>query len=66
MAAGLAAGSDLAGASGAGIARSCPKAEINDRRKHRNRTATECRARILDRGTDVASYNEPKVLARRG
>ena len=31
-----------------------------------HRTTTECRARILDRGTGVASYNEAKVLARRG
>jgi len=35
MAAGFAAGSDLAGTSGAGIARSFPEAEISDRRKHR-------------------------------
>ena len=27
-----------------------------------HRTTTECRARILDRGTGVASYNEAKVL----
>jgi hypothetical protein len=27
-----------------------------------HRTPTECRARILDRGTGVASYNEAKVL----
>jgi hypothetical protein len=31
-----------------------------------HRTTTECRARILDRGTAVASYNEAKVLAQRG
>jgi hypothetical protein len=30
------------------------------------RTTTECRARILDRGTGVASDNEAKVLAQRG
>jgi hypothetical protein len=29
-------------------------------------TITECRARILDRGTGVASYNQAKVLAQRG
>ena len=27
-----------------------------------HRTTTECRARILDRATGVASYNEAKVL----
>src|SRR6266481_8674107 len=31
-----------------------------------HRTTTECRALILGRGTGVASYNEAKVLARRG
>jgi len=31
-----------------------------------HRTITECRARILDRGTGVASYNEPRALAQRG
>jgi hypothetical protein len=31
-----------------------------------HRTITECRARILYRGTDLASYNEPKALAQRG
>jgi hypothetical protein len=31
-----------------------------------HRTTTECRARILDRGTGIASYNEAKVLAQRG
>ncbi len=31
-----------------------------------HRTITECGARILYRGTDVASYNEPKALAQRG
>jgi non-haem Fe2+, alpha-ketoglutarate-dependent halogenase len=30
------------------------------------RTITERNARILYRGTDVASYNEPKALAQRG
>jgi hypothetical protein len=28
-----------------------------------HRTITECRARILYRGTEIASYNEPKALA---
>ena len=31
-----------------------------------HRTITERNARILYRGTDVASYNEPKALAQRG
>jgi hypothetical protein len=31
-----------------------------------HRTITECGARILYRGTDVASYNEPMALAQRG
>ena len=31
-----------------------------------HRTTTECHARILDRGTGVASYNQAKVLAQRG
>jgi non-heme Fe2+,alpha-ketoglutarate-dependent halogenase len=31
-----------------------------------HRTITECRARILYRGTEIASYNEPKALAQRG
>jgi hypothetical protein len=31
-----------------------------------HRTITGCRARILDRGTGVASYNEAKVLALHG
>jgi hypothetical protein len=31
-----------------------------------HRTITERNARILHRGTDVASYNEPKALAQRG
>jgi len=31
-----------------------------------HRAFTECCARILYRGTDVASYNEPKALAQRG
>jgi hypothetical protein len=31
-----------------------------------HRAITECGARILYRGTDVASYNEPKALAQRG
>jgi len=31
-----------------------------------HRAITECRARILYRGTDVASYNEPKAPAQRG
>ena len=31
-----------------------------------HRTVTERSARILYRGTDVASYNEPKGLAQRG
>jgi hypothetical protein len=35
MTAGFAAGLDLAGTSGAGIACSCPEGEINDRRKQR-------------------------------
>jgi hypothetical protein len=30
------------------------------------RTITECGARILYRGTEIASYNEPKALAQRG
>ena len=30
-----------------------------------HRTITERNARILYRGTDVASYNEPKALAQR-
>ena len=31
-----------------------------------HRAITERCARILYRGTDVASYNEPKALAQRG
>jgi non-heme Fe2+,alpha-ketoglutarate-dependent halogenase len=31
-----------------------------------HRTITECNARILDRGTDIACYNEAKALAQRG
>ena len=31
-----------------------------------HRTITECGARILYRGTEIASYNEPKALAQRG
>jgi len=31
-----------------------------------HRTITERNARILYRGTDVASYNEPMALAQRG
>ena len=31
-----------------------------------HRTITECGARILDRGTGVASDNEAKALAQRG
>jgi len=31
-----------------------------------SRTIAERNARILYRGTDVASYNEPKALAQRG
>ena len=31
-----------------------------------HRTVTECRARILNRGTEIANYNEPKALAQRG
>ena len=29
-------------------------------------TITECRARILCRGTEIASQNEPRALAQRG
>jgi hypothetical protein len=31
-----------------------------------HRAITERNARILYRGTDIASYNEPKALAQRG
>jgi len=31
-----------------------------------HRAIAECRARILYRGTEIASYNEPKALAQRG
>ena len=31
-----------------------------------HRAITECRARILYRGPDVAGYSEPKALAQRG
>ena len=31
-----------------------------------HRAITECRARILYRGTEIASYNDPKALAQRG
>jgi hypothetical protein len=31
-----------------------------------HRAITECSARILYRGTDVASDNEPRALAQRG
>jgi non-heme Fe2+,alpha-ketoglutarate-dependent halogenase len=31
-----------------------------------HRTITERNARILYRGTEIASYNEPKALAQRG
>src|SRR3984893_14407923 len=31
-----------------------------------HRTITECGARILYRGTEIASYNEPKAAAQRG
>ena len=31
-----------------------------------HRTITERNAQILYRGTDIASYNEPKALAQRG
>jgi non-heme Fe2+,alpha-ketoglutarate-dependent halogenase len=31
-----------------------------------HRSITECGARFLYRGTDVASYNAPKALAQRG
>ena len=31
-----------------------------------HRTTTECGARILYRGTEITSYNEPKALAQRG
>jgi len=48
------------------MAASQPSRDLDPEFVALRRAVTECRARILYRGTEIASYNEPKALAQRG